>query len=163
MVKLNLMSVFGVTVDGRYVVAYYDIDSKVSKVTAPNIKLVVTELPFDEIANLGKIYTKYGCIEYHIGDGGMRSREMRALLQMYRSDLQVVVPSGAYRIIAIEEASSSGVYDIKFLGVDASIKDIESKDFVNEEDVSSEYDTKGYSAIVGVSVFAKRFGEKSIR
>lgn len=117
----NVMTVFGITSNELYVVAYYE---KISVDGRPGSgDLIVDALPLEELGIIDKIITKYGTLEYKIDDILMKESEMKTLLPMYKGDLPVALPN-TYRVVVKSEASTGGVYFISFTGINLGIKDL---------------------------------------
>ncbi len=117
----NVMTVFGITSNELYVVAYYE---KISIDGRPGSgDLIVDALPLEELGVIDKIITKYGTLEYKIDDILMKESEMKTLLPMFKGDLPVALPN-TYRVVVKSEASTGGVYFISFTGINLGIKDL---------------------------------------
>lgn len=121
MKNANVMTVFGITCNDLYVVAYYE---KISVDGRPGSgDLIVDALPLEELGVIDKIITKYGTLEYKIDDILMKASEMKILLPVLKGDLPVAIPD-TYRVIVKSESSTGGVYFISFTGVNLGIKDL---------------------------------------
>ena len=118
----NELSILGITEEGRYLVAYQE------RYLVGNYPgsgdIVVEELPFDELKNIWRVYTKYGFFNYDIKNPVLKEKEMKTILKVFESDMLVVSSCTWYNIGILKRSETRDLCEVKLLVRDTSSKDL---------------------------------------
>ena len=118
----NELSILGITEEGRYLVAYQE-RYLVGKNPGSG-DIMVEELPFDELKNIWRVYTKYGFFNYDIKNPVLKEKEMKTILKVLESDMLVVSSCTWYNIGILKRSETRDLCEVKLLVRDTSSKDL---------------------------------------
>ena len=104
----NELSILGITEEGRYLVAYQE-RYLVGKNPGSG-DIMVEELPFDELKNIWRVYTKYGFFNYDIKNPVLKEKEMKTILKVLESDMLVVSSCTWYNIGILKKGGNCHVF-----------------------------------------------------